>query len=68
MRAIVAAISPKAKNDIVGALLDRKLRGGYKIVAVGGGTGLSTLLRGLKRSTTNLTAVVTVSDDGGSSG
>ncbi|HEY5341714.1 MAG TPA: YvcK family protein, partial [Candidatus Aquilonibacter sp.] len=34
----------------------------------GGGTGLSTLLRGLKRRTTNLTAVVTVSDDGGSSG
>jgi uncharacterized cofD-like protein len=68
MRAIVVAISPKSKNDIVGALLDRRLRGGYKIVAVGGGTGLSTLLRGLKRSTTNLTAVVTVSDDGGSSG
>ncbi|HXM05826.1 MAG TPA: gluconeogenesis factor YvcK family protein, partial [Candidatus Acidoferrum sp.] len=36
--------------------------------AIGGGTGLSTLLRGLKRRTSNLTAVVTVSDDGGSSG
>jgi len=68
MRAIVVAIAPKSKNDIVGALLDRRLRGGYKIVAIGGGTGLSTLLRGLKRATTNLTAVVTVSDDGGSSG
>ncbi|MGH7737850.1 MAG: gluconeogenesis factor YvcK family protein [Candidatus Tyrphobacter sp.] len=44
------------------------LREGYKIVAVGGGTGLSTLLRGLKRRTSNLTAVVTVTDDGGSSG
>lgn len=39
-----------------------------KIVAIGGGTGLSTLLRGLKAYTTHLTAVVTVADDGGSSG
>lgn len=41
---------------------------GPKIVAVGGGTGLSTLLRGLKKYTKNLTAVVTVADDGGGSG
>ncbi len=41
---------------------------GPKIVAIGGGTGLSILLRGLKAHTTNLTAVVTVADDGGSSG
>lgn len=47
---------------------DPRLREGYTIVAIGGGTGLSTLLRGLKRHTSNLTAVVTVSDDGGSSG
>jgi uncharacterized cofD-like protein len=45
-----------------------RLREGYKVVAIGGGTGLSTLLRGLKRRTSNLTAVVTVTDDGGSSG
>ncbi len=38
------------------------------IVAVGGGTGLSTMLRGLKKYTRNLTAIVTVSDDGGGSG
>ena len=69
IRSIVVAIAPRGKENIVDALLDRRLgRGGYKIVAIGGGTGLSTLLRGLKRSTTNLTAVVTVSDDGGSSG
>lgn len=68
MRAIVSAIDPAAKGMIIDALLDRRLRGGYKIVAIGGGTGLSTLLRGLKRSTSNLTAVVTVTDDGGSSG
>ena len=41
---------------------------GPKIVAIGGGTGLSILLRGLKEQTSNLTAVVTVADDGGSSG
>ncbi len=41
---------------------------GPKIVAVGGGTGLSTMLRGLKRYTRNLTAIVTVADDGGGSG
>lgn len=40
----------------------------YKIVAIGGGTGLSTLLRGLKAYDVDITAVVTVSDDGGSSG
>ncbi len=50
------------------ALAGRRLQQGYKIVAIGGGTGLSTLLRGLKRRSSNLTAVVTVSDDGGSSG
>jgi uncharacterized cofD-like protein len=41
---------------------------GPKIVTMGGGTGLSTMLRGLKRYSSNLTAVVTVADDGGSSG
>jgi uncharacterized cofD-like protein len=68
MRSIVAAVTPEGKDRIVDALFDMRLRRGYKIVAIGGGTGLSTLLRGLKRSTTNLTAIVTVSDDGGSSG
>ena len=41
---------------------------GPKIVCIGGGTGLSTLLRGLKFFTFNLTAIVTVADDGGGSG
>lgn len=44
------------------------LAAGPKVVAIGGGTGLSTLLRGLKQHTSNVTAIVTVSDDGGSSG
>ena len=46
----------------------RKLDHGPKIVAIGGGTGLSTLLRGIKKLTNNITAIVTVGDDGGSSG
>jgi len=46
----------------------RKMERGPRIVAIGGGTGLSTLLRGLKRHTHNITALVTVADDGGSSG
>ena len=41
---------------------------GPRIVAIGGGTGLSTMLRGLKKYTQNLTAIVTVADDGGGSG
>lgn len=46
----------------------RKLNRGPKIVAIGGGTGLSTLLKGIKKLSNNITAVVTVGDDGGSSG
>lgn len=44
------------------------LRRGVSIVGIGGGTGLHSLLRGLKKYTSNITAIVTVSDDGGSSG
>ncbi len=55
-------------RDMIDAVRSRRLERGYRIVVVGGGTGLSTMLRGLKKITTNLTAVVTVSDDGGSSG
>jgi uncharacterized cofD-like protein len=46
----------------------RYLARGPRIVALGGGTGLSTLLRGLKAYSANITAVVAVADDGGSSG
>lgn len=42
--------------------------GGPKVVVIGGGTGLSTMLRGLKLYTRNITAIVTVGDDGGGSG
>ncbi|MBI5706787.1 MAG: YvcK family protein [Armatimonadetes bacterium] len=46
----------------------QRLAQGPRIVALGGGTGLSTLLRGLKTHSSNITAIVTVTDDGGSSG
>ena len=66
-------ISKVLRPDGGQALLDmlwdnRRLNRGPKIVAIGGGTGLSTLLRGLKLYSANLTAIVTVADDGGSSG
>ncbi len=55
--------------DVVATLENYQQRGrGPRIVVIGGGHGLSTLLRGLKTHTRNLTAVVTVADDGGSSG
>ncbi len=58
------------KQKSLGEVLYRrmKLDHGPKIVAIGGGTGLSMLLRGIKKMTNNITAVVTVGDDGGSSG
>jgi uncharacterized cofD-like protein len=68
LMAILRASASGGKENIIDTLMEMRLQQGYKVVAVGGGTGLSTLLRGLKRKTSNLTAVVTVSDDGGSSG
>lgn len=70
MRSFIAAVIPATKgNDIVDILYQRRhLSRGAKIVTVGGGTGLSVLLTGLKEYTSNITAVVTVADDGGSSG
>jgi len=59
----------KEKDEMFEALYRRrKLNKGPKIVAIGGGTGLSMLLKGIKNITNNITAVVTVGDDGGSSG
>jgi uncharacterized cofD-like protein len=68
LNSIVSAMTPFGKERMIDALYATRLKSGYKIVTIGGGTGLSTMLRGLKRHTSNLTAVVTVSDDGGSSG
>jgi uncharacterized cofD-like protein len=60
----------KLDNDEVTKLMYEKriLVKGPKIVVIGGGTGLSNLLRGIKRYSSNLTAIVTVADDGGGSG
>ena len=61
--------SSKGNNSLLEKLYRRsKLNKGAKIVAIGGGTGLSMLLKGIKKYTNNITAVVTVGDDGGSSG
>ncbi len=64
---IIDAIDPGA-HLLENLYHKRKLNKGPKIVTIGGGTGLNTILKGLKHITGNLTAVVTVGDDGGSSG
>ncbi len=66
---IMEAIFPERDIGLVEAVYEnRQLRRGPRIVVVGGGTGLSVLLKGLKLYTSNITAIVTVADDGGSSG
>ena len=66
---IQQALAPDKDTVLVDALRAKsKLNRGPNIVAIGGGTGLSTLLSGLKRYSSNVTAIVTVADDGGSSG
>ena len=73
MKVIRVLMDPFHRTDAQTPLVEviyqkRFLARGPRIVAIGGGTGLSTLLRGLKEHSSNLTAVVTVADDGGSSG
>ncbi len=66
---LLDVVAPGQTQDLVELVFQRRhLEKGPKIVVVGGGTGLSTLLHGLKHYTTNITAIVTVADDGGSSG
>ncbi len=66
-RSVVNAIKPDARL-LEHLYVKKVLNKGPKIVAIGGGTGLSTILKGLKHITGNVTAIVTVGDDGGSSG
>lgn len=68
-RSLVGAARARSSGRLVD-LVDqrRRRRAGLKIVTIGGGTGLSTMLRGLKLHSSNITAIVTVADDGGSSG
>lgn len=69
LKSIISVLLPGNEDRIVDVIFSRRqLKRGPRIVVVGGGTGLSTLLRGLKKYTCNLTAIVTVADDGGSSG
>jgi uncharacterized cofD-like protein len=66
---VYEALLPGDEEGLVDRLYQKRyLKRGPKIVVVGGGTGLSTMLRGLKKYSSNLTAIVTVADDGGSSG
>ncbi|HLZ07410.1 MAG TPA: gluconeogenesis factor YvcK family protein, partial [Chloroflexota bacterium] len=68
-RSILAPFLSDGHDNILDIIHQHRHRQrGPKIVAIGGGTGLSTLLRGIKEYTDNLTAIVTVADDGGSSG
>lgn len=63
--ALVAPDEEEVSKQIASRI---ELSRGVRIVAIGGGHGLSTLLKGLKQKTSNISAIVTVADDGGSSG
>lgn len=67
-RSVLSVVVRPEENVAEILYQNRRLQRGPSIVAVGGGTGLGVLLRGLKERTNNITAVVTVADDGGSSG
>jgi uncharacterized cofD-like protein len=68
-RSLLSAFRAPGQSSLADIIYDHRQRGrGPKVVAIGGGTGLSALLRGLKEHTDNITAIVTVADDGGSSG
>ncbi|MEX0626575.1 MAG: gluconeogenesis factor YvcK family protein [Chloroflexota bacterium] len=68
MRSIVSPFVTRGDSVLEVLYTKRYLARGPRIVALGGGTGLSTLLRGLKGYSANITAIVTLADDGGSSG
>ena len=69
VRSILSVFLPEEEDRVVDVIYrQRQLEKGPKIVAIGGGTGLSVLLRGLKEYSGNITAIVTVTDTGGSSG
>lgn len=69
IKSITEVLIPEKAQRLADIIYEKQhLKKGPKIVVIGGGTGLSMLLRGLKHYTSNITAVVTVADDGGSSG
>ncbi len=69
LRSVISVLLPENEDKVLDVMYSRRqLKRGPKVVVIGGGTGLSPLLKGLKAYTSNLTAIVTVGDDGGSSG
>lgn len=69
IRSVVAVLFPEGSEKLIELIFEkRKLNRGPCVTVIGGGTGLSVLLRGIKSVTSNITAIVTVADDGGSSG
>ena len=69
IRSIITVLIPDRSENLVDMIYEeRKLGRGPAVTVIGGGHGLSVLLRGIKSSTNNVSAVVTVADDGGSSG
>src|SRR3989338_1871012 len=69
IKSVVTVLLPQREGELVNIMYQKRyLERGPRIVAIGGGSGLSVLLNGLKELTSNITAIVTVADDGGSSG
>ena len=69
IRSVITVLLPDKNERLVDIIYEkRKLGKGPTVTVIGGGHGLSVLLRGIKSATSNVTAVVTVADDGGSSG
>ncbi|MBR3623180.1 MAG: YvcK family protein [Selenomonadaceae bacterium] len=69
IRSVILVLVPNKSERLVDIIYEkRKLGKGPNIAVIGGGHGLSVLLRGMKTVTSNVTAIVTVADDGGSSG
>src|SRR5438132_303617 len=68
-RSLADVLPPDSNQSLLERIYEYRFRqGGPRIVCIGGGTGMPTVLRGLKRHSANITAIVTVGDDGGSSG
>lgn len=66
---ILEVITPYNRKELIDIIYEKRfLAKGPRIVVIGGGTGLSTILAGLKEYTSNISAIVTVADEGGSSG
>ncbi|MDP6793642.1 MAG: YvcK family protein [Anaerolineales bacterium] len=65
---VLEPLAPSGRSVAAAVVERRRKQRGPRVVAIGGGTGLAVLLRGLKEHTSNIAAIVTVADDGGSSG